>query len=180
VNVSIIAAHQLTAMADLADSMPLGDFVEVGVFHGGSALVLYSVAVRQRRRLHLFDTFTGVPVFTEGLDKHALGEFSDPEAEERIRFQMPLAELHVGVYPDTHPSDMGSIAFIHCDCDQYISYRAVIDRMWPLVVPGGVLLFDDYPYLEGARKAVEESFNPAGLRLCEQRYYAVKRVPSDD
>jgi O-methyltransferase len=172
---SIIAAKQLEAIVRLAESAPDGDFAEIGVYRGGSASHLYRVALAQGRQLHLFDTFTGTPFSIDGLDYHKIDdEFADDHAEQRIRALLPSAHLHVGIYPDTHPADLGPLAFIHCDCDQYESYRAVIDKMWPLVVPGGFLLFDDYPYLKGAKKAVEESFDPSDLRRCGQRFYAIK------
>jgi len=172
---SIIAPAQLNAMSALAYRAPPGAIVEVGVFGGGSAEVLYSVALEQNRELHLFDTFTGTPNYTEGLDRHRVNEeFVSPGAKDRISAILPLAHLHVGVYPETHPKDMLPVAFIHCDCDQYLSYRAVIDHMWPHVVPGGMMLFDDYPYLAGAKRAVEETWALAELKLCFQRYYVVK------
>ena len=172
---SIIAEPNLRAMVALAKTAPEGSFVEVGVFHGGSAQKLYEVAVSQGRYLHLFDTFSGTPVFDSRYDKHKIDEeFADHDAPERIRTLMPLADLHVGVYPETHPENLGEVAFIHCDCDQYASYRAVIDNLWPLVVDGGILLFDDYPYLGGAKKAVEESFEVAKLKKCGQHFYVVK------
>jgi len=172
---SIIAAAQLNAMQKLASGLPPGDFAEVGVYRGGSASVLYAVALMQGRTLHLFDTFTGTPFFTEGLDRHRIDdEFADARAADRIRRELPLANLYVGIYPETHPDTLGPLAFVHCDCDQYLSYRAVIDRMWPLVVPGGAMLFDDYPYLEGAKRAVEESFDVSELHRCGQRYYVIK------
>ena len=172
---SIVAPAQLVANARLAAMTPPGDFAEVGVFHGGSAEMLYRVARVQHRGLHLFDTFTGTPCSIDGLDKHKVdAEFAAPGAEARIRAAMPEARLYVGVYPDTHPIAMPKLAFVHCDCDQYESYIAVITRMWPLVVPGGVLLFDDYPYLAGAKRAVEEHFAVADLKLCLQRYFVVK------
>jgi len=172
---SIIAEKQLKAMQDLALGSPPGAICEVGVYHGGSALRLYEVAIRQGRELHLFDTFTGTPVFDFRYDHHKINEeFADHDAPERIRTLMPLADLHVGVYPETHPENLGEVAFIHCDCDQYASYRAVIDHLWPLVVPGGSILFDDYPYLAGAKQAVEESFSQSELKLCFARRYVVK------
>lgn len=174
---SIVAPGQLSAMATLVRNLPPGAIVEVGVYHGGSAAVLYPIALAQARPLHLFDTFTGTPFHTEGLDRHKIDrEFADNTAEAHIRTMMPQAKLHVGIYPDTHPANLTDIAFIHCDCDQYLSYRAVIDRLWPLVVPGGAMLFDDYPYLAGAKKAVEESFSQAELLTCLGRQYVVKAV----
>jgi O-methyltransferase len=174
---SIVSLPQLAAMRALAQTAPQGCFVEVGVFHGGSAYELYKVAMQQGRKLHLFDTFTGTPVYTEGLDRHKVdGEFADISAPARIRELMPEAELHIGVYPETHPIDLGEIAFIHCDCDQYLSYRAVIENLWPLAVRHGMMLFDDYPYLAGAKRAVEETFSIAQLSKCGQRYYVTKDV----
>lgn len=172
---SIIGRNNLSAMCALAETASPGCFCEVGVFHGGSAYELYQITSRQGRELHLFDTFSGTPVHTEGLDRHRIDkEFADPEAPKRIRDVMPLAHLHIGIYPDTHPQGLKDIAFIHCDCDQYISYCAVIDIMWPLVVPGGFMLFDDYPYLGGAKKAVEEHFGLAQLHKCGEHFYVVK------
>lgn len=172
---SIISPAQLEKMKQLALSAPEGAFAEVGVFNGGSAEVLYEVAMLQGRELYLFDTFNGTPFFSEALDAHKVGdEFAAPYAPEHIKAQLPLAKLHIGVYPYTHPSSLKDLAFVHCDCDQYLSYRAVIDHMWPIVVEGGFLLFDDYPYLAGARQAVEETFTKETLKRCGQRYYAVK------
>lgn len=172
---SIISRNNLEAMTNLARSSPVGCFVEIGVFHGGSAWELYKVAMAQGRELHLFDTFKGTPVFTEGLDHHKIdGEFTSPLAPDRIRHLMPDARLHIGTYPETHPIDLPPVAFIHCDCDQYLSYRAVIDVMWPKVVESGFMLFDDYPYLQGAKRAVEESFELNSLQACGQHFFVTK------
>ena len=172
---SIVGAPQLQAMQDLAKTVPPGAFAEIGVLNGGSAYRLYEVALMQGRELHLFDTFCGTPFFAEGLDHHKIdAEFAVPDAPKHIAKLMPMAKLHIGTYPETHPKDLRDVAFVHCDCDQYESYCAVIRHMWPLVVPGGMMLFDDYPYLEGAKVAVAEHFDIKTLRKCHQRYYVVK------
>jgi O-methyltransferase len=172
---SIVGQAQINAMIALVQTLPPGDFAEVGVYQGGTASHLYQVCLQQGRWLHLFDTFTGTPNFVEGLDRHKVDdEFAAREAPAEIKRVMPVARLYIGEYPNTHPADLPPLAFIHCDCDQYLSYRAVIDRLWPHVVPGGIMLFDDYPYLGGAKRAVEESFAESELRKCFQRYYVVK------
>jgi O-methyltransferase len=172
---SIVSPHNLQAMVALAQTAPLGCFCEVGVYHGGSAYQLYQVTSSQGRDLHLFDTFSGTPCYVPGLDRHQIGdEFAALDAPGLISRVMPTAKLHIGIYPATHPAELKNIAFIHCDCDQYESYRAVIDVMWPLVVPQGIMLFDDYPYLGGAKKAVEESFSLHQLQRCGEHFYVVK------
>lgn len=178
---SIIGPANLAALASLAQSAPVGAFVEVGVYRGGSAEVLYKIAHDRDATLHLFDTFIGTPIASvEQGDRHQVDdEFLITNTEfDNIIATMPNAELYVGTYPDTDPGDaaLGPLAFVHCDCDQYASYRAVIDLMWPRVVLGGVLLFDDYPYLLGARRAVEESFEKSELELTPAgRFFVRKR-----
>ena len=178
---SIIGHANLIAMAQLAQTAPIGAFVEVGVYRGGSAQALYNIAQATNRALHLFDTFTGTPVadFDQG-DKHQVDtEFAVNSVDfECLRAAMPNAVFHIGTYPDTDPGDaaLGPLAFVHCDCDQYASYRAVIDLMCPRIIPSGILLFDDYPYLLGARRAVEESFDKNELELTPAgRFFVRKR-----
>lgn len=172
---SIVGKRELQNLAALASAAPGGNFAEVGVYKGGSANVLYKIARGngQQRELHLFDTFEGMPFSDENLDKHKVGEFADINLDAIFK-EMPKAILHVGVYPQTHDDSIGPLALIHCDCDQYKSYKAVIEHMYPLLVPGGILLFDDYPYLAGAKLAVEEHFSKAELLQAGNRFYVRK------
>jgi hypothetical protein len=172
---SLVPPAQLEAMGALARKTPPGAFAEIGVYRGGSAKVLYDIAQEQDRELHLFDTFKGIPFQTPGLDRHEVGNFAvEPGFEHVLREALPLAWIYVGTYPETHGDDLPPMAFVHVDCDQYTSYKAALTLMWPLLVPGGIMLFDDYPYLGGAKKAVEEHFAPSDLGLCLQRYYVTK------
>lgn len=171
---SALGRGQIENLKSLARDVPEGCFAEVGVFHGGSAYHLYEVALLQGRELHLFDTFAGTPFFVVGLDEHKIGdEFADSGAPKRIREFMPLAKLHIGIYPDTHPADLKDVAFVHCDCDQYDSYVAVITHMWPIMPLGAVMLFDDY-HLAGAKKAVHEFFLEKELKRNAGRHYVRK------
>jgi O-methyltransferase len=172
---SEVSEVNLQDLVRLVRSAPPGPIVEIGVYYGGSALRLYDVAVEQNRELHLFDTFSGMPVYSNGLDTFRIGSFTtDIGTPHRLQELMPEAKLHIGLYPETHPKDLADVAFIHCDCDQYISYLAVIDNMWPLVVEGGMMLFDDYPYLRGAKRAVDERFGQGALYRLTEHYYVVK------
>ncbi len=173
--VTIVDRAQCAAMYQLALVSPPGAFAEVGVYLGGSAEYLYRAALPQGRNLHLFDTFSGMPVYTPEYDTHKIGEFEPPAGTVgRIRSLMPLAELHIGVFPETCPPDLEPLALVHVDCDQYTSYKSVFEYLWPRLVFGGVMIFDDYPYLGGAKRAVEEHFDPSGLKTCYHRNYVVK------
>jgi O-methyltransferase len=167
---SAIDAGSLSRMAELARRTPPGCFCEVGVYKGGSAWYLAEIAREQDRKLHLFDTFTGIP-HAEPDDSNAIGEFSETTADE-VRAAIPDAEIHVGVFPSTMPWFIGPVAFVHCDCDQYASVRAVIDTFWPEMVSGGIIVFDD-ENTTGGKRAIKETFG-GKVHNHGGRHYVVK------
>jgi O-methyltransferase len=153
---SLIDHTVLARLADIAASAPPGAFVEVGVYRGGSAAVLLKVAQAQSRALYLFDTFTGIPYADAAKgDTHQPGDFSDTSLEAVGR-ACPGAILCPGVFPETLPAGMAPIAFAHIDCDQYQSVRGAAEALEPLMVIGGVMIFDDYGHLAGATRAVHD------------------------
>lgn len=56
--------------------------------------------------------------------------------------------LHAGWFEDTIPAYMKEfdepIRFIHVDCDLYASTVTVFENLAPRIVPGTVILFDEY------------------------------------
>jgi O-methyltransferase len=159
-------------MLDLAEETPSGCFVEFGVYQGGSAWHLADLAIRQGRECHLFDTFTGIPERTEFDLQHVVGDFGDTDVEA-VKTAIPSAIFHVGVFPATM-SDIGPIAFVHVDCDQYISAVAAIEHFMPLMVVGSIMLFDDYWCTSGVTKAVDETFGKQIQLTDELKAYIVK------
>lgn len=153
---SIIADDNIGYMLELAEIMPPGPFVEVGVYKGGSAWHLATLAAKQGRALHLFDTFTGIP-HKSHWDQHEIGDFGDADFET-VKAAIPDARFHVGVFPETLPGDLWDIAFAHIDCDQYRSIKSACICLWPRMAPGGIMLFDDYGSIAAANKAVDEFF----------------------
>lgn len=153
---SLIDEEWLTEMALMASRTPPGSFVEVGVYKGGSAQSLYRVAQQQKRTLHLFDTFTGIPC-ESNLDRHRVGDFGDVNIEE-LKSAMPTAIFHVGVFPQTLTETVTDIAFIHADVDQYDSQRAINAMLIPRLVRGGIMIIDDYFLLRGIHQAIDEDF----------------------
>jgi predicted O-methyltransferase YrrM len=154
---SIISPDLVNELVETARAAPPGDLVEVGVYQGGSAAALGGVAREQGRRLFLFDTFSGIPHADPERDHHKVGDFADTSLDS-VRAAIPDAICMPGVFPDTLTPDVGPIALAHVDCDQYASVRACCIALGPLMVPGGVMVFDDYDALQGARVAVDEVF----------------------
>jgi O-methyltransferase len=143
-----------------------GDFWECGVYKGGTARMFaeyLNLHARSDTKLHLFDTFGGMPECDKNLDLHRQGDFSDTNLEEvrRVVGNSDRVEFHAGWIPDTF-RDLQKcvIALAHVDVDIYRSVRDCCEFIYPRLRPGGVIVFDDYgfPSCPGARKAVDEFF----------------------
>ncbi len=160
--------YMLFEMAARSTRLP-GDFAECGVFTGGTARLLAGVLAKHPkpdRRLHLFDTFAGMPEGTDASrDYHSPGDFSDTSeggVRQRLKDFGDLCSFHVGTMPETFqevPEE--TYSFVHVDVDIYPSALECCRWFWPRLVPGGVMVFDDYgfyPYRLAARAAVDEFF----------------------
>jgi O-methyltransferase len=154
---SLLGTRALHDLIETARAAPAGDFVEVGVYKGGSAAALAEIAREQGRRLFLFDTFAGMPHADPAVDRHVVGDFGDTSLEA-VQKAIPGAICVPGVFPSTLYDDVGPIALAHVDCDQQASVAAWCRELAPRMVTGGVMVFDDYDVLPGARAAVDEAF----------------------
>jgi O-methyltransferase len=157
---TIINVDIVREMCAVASCTPAGCFVEVGVYQGGSALAMLSVARQQGREMFAYDTFTGIPYKGEH-DSHNVGDFSDTSFE-KVSEGLKGATVIQGVFPASAVK-MPPVAFVHLDCDQYQSIKDSLNHLLPLMVDGGIIWFDDYGCLEGANKAVREFFSPECL-----------------
>jgi asparagine synthase (glutamine-hydrolysing) len=151
---SVIHPASIEEMCKIAAATPPGCFIEVGVYKGGSAWHLARVAREQLRALHLFDTFKGIPC-KDPIDAHGIGDFGDTDWQT-VQDAMPDAILHIGTFPYTFPNSLTEISFVHVDCDQYQSVRDCICMLWPRIVTGGVMFFDDWECLAGATQAIKQ------------------------
>ena len=170
---SLVGAHVIECLIDTASKTSPGCFVEVGVYKGGTAWHLAKLAEQQGREIFLFDTFTGIPYKGE-FDPVTVGTFNETSFEE-VKNAIPYAKVVQGIFPQSAKDmQLPKVAFAHLDCDQYQSIKEAVQFLKPLMVPGGVMWFDDYECgLEGANKAVNESF-PLQLKLSNVGKYFVK------
>lgn len=154
---SMLSPNVLHELMESARAAPPGPLVEVGVYKGGSAAALAQVAREQKRELYLFDTFTGIPYQDAKRDFHKVGDFADTSLEE-VRRAIPEAICIAGVFPETLPGHVVGVALAHIDCDQYESIVSACAALEPRMVRGGMMVFDDYDVLPGAREAVDELY----------------------
>ena len=154
---SHVAPAFIDELVTAARHAPEGDFVEVGVYRGGSAWHLGMVAEEQNRKLYLFDTFEGMPFQHPSLDTHPVGAFSDTSIEN-VKKLVPHAIIVKGVFPETMIDEIKTIALAHVDVDQYESTKSCCTVLAPRMAPGGLMIFDDYEFHEGCRQAVQEAF----------------------
>jgi O-methyltransferase len=136
-----------------------GQVAEVGVYKGGTALML--AELMPAKRLYAFDTFTGMPGTAGSLDIHRAGDFADTSLEAvRGRLQAyPNVEFRRGLFPRTTEGlEREAFCLAHFDGDLYQSCRDFIAFFWPRLVPGGLLVFDDWNWkgCPGVGAAIEE------------------------
>lgn len=135
-----------------------GDTAELGVYKGGSALLI--AATLPDADCYLFDTFDGMPVADE-IDVHKTGEFADTslEAVKALLADCKNAQFRVGLFPETAKGlESKSFKLVHIDGDQYQTTRDALEFFYPRMVEGGVMLFDDYEWQNcpGVAQAVRE------------------------
>ena len=151
-----VQGRVITEMRTVAAATPPGCFMEVGVYQGGTAWHLCEVAKKQDRQVFLYDTFEGIP-FKDDIDHHEVGDFSDTDYDT-VKSRLPYATVIKGTFPDSAVS-MPPIAFAHIDCDQYRAIRQSVAHVLPMMVPGGIIWFDDVvDWIPGTMQAIKEMF----------------------
>lgn len=164
----------------LAREVP-GDLVECGVYAGAQAAIMASAYIdwfcepglgagRSQRRVHLYDTFAGIPKpGRQDFDLRANvgGESAcslDDVKGNMADWEIPdtLLVYHQGLFRETMPLDHpAAIAVLRIDADLHESTYDALEYLYPLVSPGGYVIVDDFN-LMGCRRAVLDYFEHAG------------------
>jgi O-methyltransferase len=149
-----------------------GDIVECGCWKGGSAAMM-ALADKEdthhskNRSIWIFDSFQGLPPPGEGDNREETDSYFDGWCKggmhdvKRIfhELSLPLSRLNLvpGWFQDTLPNaEVQDICLLHIDADWYSSVKTVLDNLYDRVVPGGVIVFDDYNYWEGCNRALSD------------------------
>lgn len=160
---TLITQDRLTELARLIGQTPPGLCIELGVYKGGS--LRYMSDAYPEREFWGLDTFEGLPDkdWNES-EVHIPGEFGDTSAPFVLHLlkDNPKVRLIQGYFPTSMPiHEYGDIkvSFVHVDTDFYQSVKNAIQYFYPLLRPGGIMVFDDYewPNCPGVKKALDES-----------------------
>lgn len=170
-----------------------GSTAECGVARGtGSALICETLkATYADHEFHFaFDSFAGVSEPTE-VDKTADGKCNWYQGKLSHNFSsvkqrlsvFPFCQVVKGWIPNCFDGliDDQSFRFVHIDVDLYEPTRASLEAIYPRLVPGGVIVFDDHGFRNcpGARKAAEEFFGDKPdsiVELTTSQAFVIKRA----
>jgi|JI8StandDraft_1071087.scaffolds.fasta_scaffold03834_6 O-methyltransferase len=166
-----------------------GVIVECGVWRGGSSMMMAKTLMNrgdQAREMYLYDTYEGMSEPTaEDVSLH--GSVAEKKYNSTIKdghsdwcfasledvtknmqstgYDMTKVRFVKGKVEDTIPTTIPEkIAVLRLDTDWYESTKHEMEYLYPRLVPGGVLIIDDYGHWQGAKKAIEEYFAAHGGR----------------
>ena len=165
-----------------------GDFVECGVFKGGSAMMMayamkeFDLNNENNKKIWLYDTFEGMANPSEHdeniFNQKAILELKKIKKEENKKDIWAFSSIN---YVDQNILKTGvakknivyvkglventlaekkpnEISLLRLDTDFYESTKIELETLYPLLVKGGILIVDDYGHWKGCKKAVDEFF----------------------
>lgn len=168
-----------------------GNFVECGVYKGGSALIiartLKSMNVTDRH-IYLYDTYEGMTqprdvdrkqgtetLASEMLATTPKGNGENVWAYSSIddvtdfvaQLDYPNENFHLikGDVMQTLEEDLpDNISLLRLDTDWYESTKKELQKLYPLVTHGGVIIIDDYGHWSGSKLAVNQFLEESSLK----------------
>jgi len=143
-----------------------GLMAEFGVFEGGSLNVIMQ-HTPSSKTIYGIDSFEGLPELNKEHDLSTWnickgGMVADYETVKAHFAKFSNVVLLKGWFPEVMnqlPTDL-EFCFVHIDVDLYQSVKDACEYFYPRLVQGGIMLFDDYDWIDtpGAKVAIHEFF----------------------
>ncbi len=183
-------------LAQLALALPFeGDIIECGSSRcGGSVLMALAVrAAGEKKTILACDSFEGFDRSEWRTERERGLTTAREDAFTSTSYGYVVRKLRVlgvddlvkpvrGYFVDTLPHLAGPWCFALVDCDLMQSILYCAEQLWPKIVPGGRIVFDDYTCADfrGARLGIEEFVRRCGPEIAEhgllrRLYFARKR-----
>lgn len=150
-----------------------GDFVECGVWKGTAVHVIIDATdfVDSDKSYWLYDIFD----HKEGDQHHALPGLEEglfQEVTTRFSFA-PNVKIIRGYIPKSFEQGTpDAIALMHIDMNNADAEIAALENLWDKVVPGGIVLLDDFGWTGYSEQTVAE------MDFFDQRGYLVLELPT--
>ncbi len=165
----------------IANNKIKGDFVECGVFRGGSLGILshYAEKYSLDSKIYGFDTFedgffnaplSDKDITIKGLKitpEKKINNFYPTKGEVRnnlkkffkdIKYSPELIKGDVLKTLNDPKNIPDKISILRLDTDLYLTTKIQLETLYPKLVSGGILHIDDYGICPGVRSAVDEYF----------------------
>ena len=189
-----------------------GCIVECGVHEGQQEVLFIEELnkINEKRNIYMYDTFTGMvqPTnkdftldttvlyhadkdqtfnywkFNETDDHNNWCYCSIENVKQNLENNYDNSYLHYikGMTCDTVHNHTEKIAVLRLDTDWYESSRYEINNLYKFVVPGGIIIIDDYYHWAGQKQAIDEfllenNINIEMFRHDEKTSYFFKPFP---
>ena len=160
-----------------------GDFVECGVWKGGSIMTMIKILqeYKSKREIHLFDTFAGMSKPTDNdiniTNEKASDFFNKTKINsassnwcnvsigdvkkniDSLAYDKEKIHFIVGKVEDTIPKQAPQkISLLRLDTDWYESTKHELVHLFPRLTKGGIIIIDDYWSWKGSKMAADEYF----------------------
>ncbi len=160
----------------------VGDFVECGVNRGflSSAIMEYLDWNRHDRTFFLFDTFQGIATELLSSAEIEAGRLVHNEQfvecyEDAVRnfSEFQRVKLVRGRVPESLSTvEIERVAYLSIDMNSAMADTTAFEYFWPRLVPGAVVLLDDYAY--HGFQATYSRFNDLALRY----HFSILSLPT--
>ena len=177
-----------------------GAIVECGVFKGTSlarfAMFRDLLGSAYSKKIIGFDIFGAFPETNFAGDVELRKKFVAAAGEQSISTEQLMevlrnkgveknVELVAGNILETVPNYVEKhpelkISLLNLDTDIYEPAVTILECLYPRIVPGGILIIDDYAVFPGETKAVDDYFEKMGLTIhkfpfCMTPCYVIKK-----
>jgi hypothetical protein len=117
-----------------------GLYLEFGVYKGQT---INFIAKQVPQTVFGFDSFEGLPEFwRDGFDKGTFALNQLPKVEENVVLVKGYFDQSLPDFLQKYGSE--PIAYLHIDCDLYSSTKTIFEHLKSNIVPGTVIVFDEY------------------------------------
>ena len=150
---------------------PRAAILEVGVWRGGTAGIMSQQLsnLNSTAIIYLADTFTGVAKAGANDNFYTGGEHSDTSqyiVEDLLKNKSEYRHYKIlkGIFPEDTANKIDAteqFGLCHIDVDVYESAKDILEWVWDKLIPGGLVVFDDYGFhsCPGVTKLVDEYFS---------------------